>query len=160
MDWLVTTRQNDDGGYTSFSAGANMAPSDVSGSLDAMQAIAAAGYNPATNAPGKTSNPVAYLQANVTDVAAFATDGGGKAGKVILGLTAASQDPYDFMGYNFVISLTAQLSPTGQYNAVTAYDQSPGAASPGGRSPNRPSLRYPMAQRCPVGQWLLAFLWL
>jgi len=124
VDWLVTTRQNDDGGYTSFSAGANMAPSDVSGSLDAMQAIAAAGYNPATNAPGKTSNPVAYLQANVTDVAAFATDGGGKAGKVILGLTAASQDPYDFMGYNFVISLTAQLSPTGQYNAVTAYDQS------------------------------------
>lgn len=124
VEWLVATHQNDDGGYTSFSGGANAQPSDVSGSLDAIQAIAAAGYNPAVNAPDETSNPIAYLQNNVADVADYATGGGGSAGKIILGLTAASQDPYDFMGYNFVLSLTTQLSLTGQYNAVTAYDQS------------------------------------
>lgn len=124
VDWVVATHQNDDGGYTSFSGGANVAPSNVSGSLDAIQAIAAAGYNPAVNAPNKMSNPITYLQDNAADVAEFAANGGGSAGKVILGLTAANQDPYDFMGYNFVISLTTQLSPTGQYNTATAYDQS------------------------------------
>lgn len=122
--WLVATHQNDDGGYTSFSSGANAQSSDVSGSLDAIQAIAAAGYNPAVNASNKTSNPITYLQNNVTDVATYAANSGGTAGKVILGLTAANQDPYDFMGYNFVISLTTQISPTGQYNVNTAYDQS------------------------------------
>ncbi len=124
VDWLVTTHQNDDGGYTNFSSGANLGASGVSGSLDAVQAIAAAGYNPAATYPGKTSNPIAYLQSNAADVADYAASGGGAAGKVILGLTAANQDPYDFMGYNFVISLTTQLSPTGQYGTAEAFDQS------------------------------------
>ena len=120
VNWLAATHQNDDGGYSNFGTG----PSEASGTLDAVQAIAAAGYNPAANYPGKSSNPIAWLQANADDAAAFAATGGGPAGKVILGLTAAAQNPRDFMGYNFVISLTAQLSPTGQYNAVNALNQS------------------------------------
>ncbi len=122
--WLVETHQNDDGGYSNFSAGANLAPSGIGGTLDAVQAIAAAGYNPAANYPGKSSNPVAYLQSHATDLAAYVAGGGGAAGKAILALTAAAQNPRDFMGYNFVISLTAQLSPTGQYNAYVSFDQS------------------------------------
>ncbi len=124
VQWLVQTHQNDDGGYSNFSAGANLAPSGIGGTLDAIQAIAAAGYNPATNYPGKSNNPVAYLQSHATDLATYVAGGGGPAGKAILALTAAAQNPRDFIGYNFVISLTAQLSPTGQYNANTPYDQS------------------------------------
>jgi hypothetical protein len=124
VNWLVVTHQNDDGGYSSFSGGANLAPSDASGTLDAMLAIAATGHNPAANYPGKSSNPAAYLQNNAAGLAAFAASGGGPNGKTLLGLTAVNQDPRDFMGYNFVISLTAQLSPTGQYNANTPFNQS------------------------------------
>lgn len=122
--WLIGNHQNDDGGYTSFSAGANQAPSNVAGTMDAILAISAAGYNPAANFPGKTNNPVAFLRNNPAGMADYARTGGGPAGKVILGLTTANQNPRDFMGYNFVISLTEQLSPSGQYNAVTAFDQS------------------------------------
>ena len=61
-------------------------------------------------------------------MADYAGKGGGPAGKVILGLVAANQDPRDFMGYNFVISLTEQLSSTGQYNAVNAFRPIPGSS--------------------------------
>lgn len=124
VHWLAATHQNDDGGYSDFSAGANLAPSGVAGTMDAIQAIAAAGHNPAANYPGKSANPLAYLQNNPGTVAGYAAGGGGPTGKVILGLTAVNQDPREFLGYNFVLSLTSQLSPTGQYNAVTAFDQS------------------------------------
>lgn len=124
INWLVVTHQNDDGGYSNFSAGANQAPSGVAGTMDAILAIAAAGHNPAANYPGKSANPLTYLQDNPAAVAAYAASGGGPAGKVVLGLTAVNQNPRDFIGYNFVISLTSQLSPTGQYNAVTAFEQS------------------------------------
>lgn len=121
--WLVETHQNDDGGYTAFSAGANQSPSSVPGTLDAILAIAATGHSPAVNYPGQASNPVTYLQTHADDVAVYAANGGGNAGKVLLALTAVSQNPRDFGGYNFVISTTAQLSPTGQLNATTAYNQ-------------------------------------
>jgi len=124
VHWLVRHHQNDDGGYGSFSAGANQANSNVAGTLDAILAISSAGYNPATNFPGKDSNPLTYLRNNASEAAAFVAQGGGPAGKMMLGLVAANQDPRDFMGYNFVISLTQQLSPSGQYNAGTAFDQS------------------------------------
>lgn len=119
-EWLVAAHQNEDGGYSSFSAGADLAPSDAAGTLDSVQALAAAGLDPAA---GET-NPTAFLETHAADLAAYATIGGGPAGKVLLGLTAVDADPSDFMGYNFVISLTDHLSPTGQLNAVTPFDQS------------------------------------
>jgi hypothetical protein len=122
--WLVQQHQNDDGGYTSFSAGANLAASDTPGTLDAITAIAAAGYNPAAPFPGKTNTPIGYLANSISQTAAFAAQDGAQSGKVILGLVATNQNPRDFAGHNFVISLTNQLSPTGQYHVNTPFKQS------------------------------------
>jgi hypothetical protein len=124
VNWLVTIHQNSDGGYSAFSGGADLAPSDVGGTVDALLAIAAAGYNPASPVPGRENAPLGYLQNDATAVAAYAGQDGGKAGKLVLALTATAQDPRDFLGYNFVISLTNHLSPTGQYGVNTAFEQS------------------------------------
>ena len=123
-NWLVNTHQNDDGGYSSFSGGANLAPSDAAGTFDAILALSAAGVDPTTNYSGKSSNPVAFLQSDATNVADFAASGGGAAGKAILALTAAQQNPRDFMGNNLVAALTNQLSPDGHYTVATPFDQS------------------------------------
>jgi hypothetical protein len=124
IHWLITTHQNDDGGFSSFSSGANQAPSDVGGTVDAMIAIAAAGYDIAAPHPEQTASPIAYLRGHGTAVADYVARGGGNGGKLLLALTAAGEDPTDFAGYNFAISLTQQLSPTGEYNAVTPFNQS------------------------------------
>ncbi|MCB8944073.1 MAG: hypothetical protein H6658_09990 [Ardenticatenaceae bacterium] len=121
--WLILNHQNDDGGYSTFSGGANMAPSDPAGTLDAMIAIAAAGYNPAALFPGKENTPIDYLQSHISQTAEFAAFDGAQAGKVVLGLVAANQNPTDFAGHNFVISVTSQLSPTGQYGVNTPFKQ-------------------------------------
>lgn len=115
-NWLVTTHQNDDGGYTSFSAGANQGASDVGGTVDALLALAAAGAD--------TTETLAFLENDQEAAAAYAAQYGGPAAKLILALTAAGSDPRDIGGYNIVISLTNYLSPTGQYNVTTAFDQS------------------------------------
>ncbi|MEM7118815.1 MAG: prenyltransferase/squalene oxidase repeat-containing protein, partial [Chloroflexota bacterium] len=122
--WLITTHQNDDGGYSSFSGGANAAASDVNGTLDALNAIASTGHNPAAVYLGKSSAPVHYLQNNPEAVAAYAAGSGGRAGKLLIGLAAANQDPHRFHETDYVLSLTEQLSPTGQYNVGDAFNQS------------------------------------
>lgn len=122
--WLVTTHQNDDGGYTSFSSGANAAPSDVGGTADAMLAIAAAGYNPAYPAPSQESTPFDYLRQHPDEVAAYAATDGSTAGKLVMALVTANQNPRDFVGHDFVISITQHLSPTGQFGVTTAFGQS------------------------------------
>lgn len=114
--WLITTHQNNDGGYTSFSAGANQAPSDVGGTVDVLLALAAAGAD--------TTEPVAYLQSDPDALAAYATQSGGAAGKLVLALASAGPNPRDIGGADLVVSLTDHLSPTGSYNASTAFDQS------------------------------------
>src|SRR5690606_17429722 len=53
--WLVEQYQNDDGGYASFSNGANQSPSTIGGTLDATLAIAGAGYNPSVVFATKTN---------------------------------------------------------------------------------------------------------
>lgn len=117
VNWLVATHQNEDGGYTAFSGGADMAPSSVPGTLDALLALAAVEGQEAAIAPA------AYLQSQPDDVADFVSQGGGNAGKVLVALTAVGDSPREFGGYNLVISSTQQLSPTGQLNATTAYNQ-------------------------------------
>ena len=71
-EWLITIHQNDDGGYTSFSTGANAQPSDLSGTLDAVLALTSAGYDLQTPYPGKTSTPFAYLANNGEALFAYA----------------------------------------------------------------------------------------
>jgi hypothetical protein len=123
-DWLVVTHQNEDGGYAAFSSGAGAAPSDVAGTVDAVLALASTGYNVAAPYPGRSATPVQFLEENAADVAAYAAQGGGQSGKLILALTAAAQNPREFGGYNFVVSHTEHLSPTGAYNVSTPFDQS------------------------------------
>lgn len=115
-NWLITTHQNDDGGYTSFSAGANQGPSDVGGTVDALIALASAGAD--------TTESLAYLQSDPDALTTYAAQHGGAAGKLVLALTAAGADPRDVGGTDAVISLTGHLSATGSYDASTAFDQS------------------------------------
>lgn len=120
----VMSHQNDDGGFTSFSAGANVKASDVNGTLDAMLAVAATGHNPAAPYPGQSETAVSYLHTNPQAVADYAAANGGQAGKLLLGLTAVNQNPRTFNGHNFVISLTQHLSTTGQFGVNDAFNQS------------------------------------
>ncbi len=116
---MITTYQNDDGGYTDFSNGANLAPSGVDGTVEAILAIASAGMNPDVPYFGKSNAPVGWLRKNITDVTGYADDGGGRAGKLIMALVAANQDTRNFEGYNFVISLTDHLESSGAFTSTT-----------------------------------------
>ncbi len=116
VSWLVETHQNDDGGYTSFSTGANAAPSDIVGTLDAMLALAAAGED--------TDTPLGYLTANSEALFTFAAENGGQAGKVLLALVAAGVDPREFAERDFVTLLTDQLDSDGAYNVADPFKQS------------------------------------
>ncbi len=122
-DWLITTHQNSDGGYTSFSTGADVAASDAGGTLDAILALASAGYDVRVLYPGKTATPVDFLAGNGEAVLAYAQTDGGAAGKVVLGLLAAHQDPHAFAGQDFVASLTGLLTADGSYTLTTPYQQ-------------------------------------
>lgn len=115
VNWLITAHQNEDGGYSSFSGGADLAPSDVGGTLDAMLAMSSVGFQPV--------KALAYLQANETDVVAYAQTDGSMAGKLVLALVAAGQNPRDFVGEDFAAILTDHLAedvlpPYGQSLAI------------------------------------------
>lgn len=115
VNWLIAAHQNEDGGYSSFSGGAGLTPSDVGGTLDAMLAISSGGYQPADS--------LAYLQANSADVLAYAQTDGSTAGKLVLALAAAGQNPRDFAGDDFVAILSGHvqestLPPFGQALAI------------------------------------------
>ncbi len=113
--WLVETHQNEDGGYAYFSSGANQDPSNVSSTADAIIALSSAGYNPAATYPGKSNNPVQWLATHPISISNYVATHGGAAGKVVLALSAANQNPRDFAGYHWVISLTNHYSSSGQY---------------------------------------------
>lgn len=121
--WLVTTHQNSDGGYSSFSTGANIAPSDISGTLDAILALGSAGYDVRLPYPGHTASPVDFLAANRDALLTYAQQDGSSAGKLILGLLATHQDPRTFAGHDFVALLEEQLDSQGSYNSSTPYQQ-------------------------------------
>lgn len=121
VQWLFEMHQNHDGGYSSFSGGADMAPSDMSGTLDALLAIGATGYHPGHTFSG-TVSPVQYLLQNSADLEAYAASGG-TAGKTVLGLASAHQNPYDFAGFDYVGLLLAQFDANGTADA-TPYTQS------------------------------------
>ena len=111
VDWMVRTEQKADGGYSNFGG----EESDIASALDAILALAAANADPAA--------PLAYLEADPEALIGYATSGGGAAGKIILALAAAGQNPRDFVGHNFVASLTEQLGDGGQYNVQVPFDQ-------------------------------------
>lgn len=124
VEWLVATHQNDDGGFTSFSTGADLAPSDVGGAVDAALALAAAGQAMDTRFAGQERSLLDYMDSDPAGVAAYAAQDGATAGKLVMALAAGGQNPRNFGGHNFVISLTQHLSPTGQLGVNTAFNQS------------------------------------
>jgi hypothetical protein len=115
-DWLISTHQNQDGGYTSFSLGADTSPSDVGGTVDALLALLPAG--------SEFEPPLNYLRENIEQSAQYAATDGSTVGKLILALVSAGENPREFSGQNFVLTLTEHLSPTGQYGVNSAFNQS------------------------------------
>ena len=153
--WLVSSFQNDDGGYASFGPGANQAPSTVPGTLDAILALAAAGYNPSALFPGKENAPIGYLTANEDELISFAEDNGGSAGKVVLALSASAVDPRSFNGHDYVADLADHLEPSGSYSSGDPFKQSIamlGVASAGEPVPNA-SVLWLEGLQAPSGAW-------
>lgn len=122
--WLVTTHQNEDGGYSSFSVGADQAPSQVGGTIDALLAIAAGGFNPGAPFAEGAGTPIGFLQENADQLEEFALADGAQAGKTVLALIASNQDPRDFAGVDFVSALASQQSFSGAYGVENAFGQS------------------------------------
>jgi hypothetical protein len=115
--WLIDTHQNEDGGYTAFSSGAGQAPSDVGGTVDALLALRGGSHEIAA--------PLTFLRQNGDEVAAFAAGDGGAAGKLLLALTAAQQEPRHFAGHDLVTILNDHLDDaSGQFGVDNAFGQS------------------------------------
>jgi hypothetical protein len=105
-EWLADSHQNDDGGFTAFSAGADQAPSDAVGTIDALPALAAA---------GDATAALDYLRANGTALQAMAAEDGGQAGKIVLALRAAGVDPAGFAGHDYTADLAAHFGSDGAF---------------------------------------------
>jgi hypothetical protein len=121
--WMVREFQNDDGGYASFSTGANQAESTIAATLDAVLALSAAGYPAGALFPGEQGSPLGYLSDHSEAVIAFAAENGGQAGKVVMALTAAAVDPRAFAGHDFLSDLQVHYEPSGAYGVADPYKQ-------------------------------------
>lgn len=124
VTWLVNTHQNDDGGFSSFSAGANQAPSDIAGTLDGLLAISTGNATSGDEVVDAISASLGFLASDPESLRAFAMENGGQAGKLILVLTMTDQDPRDFAGLDIVQLLSAQLEPSGTYQVTDTFKQS------------------------------------
>lgn len=124
VEWMVRTHQNDDGGYSSFSMGANLAPSDIGGTIEAMLALSSAGYSSGALAPGQEETPLNYLRQHTEDLATYAAADSGQNGKAIMALVAANQDPRSFEEIDFVAMLLERQSFAGHFDVSTAFSQS------------------------------------
>jgi hypothetical protein len=109
--WLIDTHQNSDGGYSSFSDGADLAPSDPGGTLDAVLALAAADSVPAAT--------LAWLQQHNADLAEYAGQDGGNAGKLLLVQRATALD----LPADIAARLTAAMAQDGTLNTATTLNQ-------------------------------------
>ena len=123
INWLILNNQNPDGGY-GIDFGTGDPASNVPSTLDAILAIASAGYNPASNYFLQEISPIDFLNNHVSELRTFANSSGGANGKVIMALVAANQDPRSFGGEDWVAKLAAQSSPSGAYNTMDAFNQS------------------------------------
>lgn len=153
--WMVAENQNDDGGYNPFGSGANQSPSTIPFTLDAVLAIAVAGYNPAAIFPGQESAPILFLRNHGSELTTFASANGGQAGKVVMALTAAAVDPRDFGGVDYLDILMDQLQPDGSYNVGDAFKQAIaiiGVASAGEPVPAA-SAAWLAAKQAADGSW-------
>lgn len=124
INWMVSEFQNDDGGYASFSGGANQGPSAISETLDVVLALAASGRDPGAKFPDQESTPLTYLRTNGEALTAYAQVDGGQAGKVVLALAASGLDPRKFEGNDYVSMITSRLDQSGAFGAADPFKHS------------------------------------
>lgn len=115
-DWLAANHQNADGGYSSFSGGADLAPSDVGGTLDALWALG--------TAEADVGPPTTYLETNADALAAYVAQDGSTAGKAVLALSAGGLSLEEVISLDSAVAISQHLSPTGQFGVNTAFNQS------------------------------------
>ncbi len=137
LTWLLE-QQNDDGGWSAFGT-----ESTPGGTLDAIFAFVAAGYDPASLTTGEDiyvggRSPLDYL-ANIAT--SYTRDDAdmvfpNETGKLLVGVVAAGADPTDFGAdnLNLVADLQATLQPTGAYSTTASRGFSTGAATPGNQA--------------------------
>lgn len=146
-EWLIAAHQNADGGFSAFSNGADQAPSDVGGTVDALIGLAAVGAAPAET--------LGWLEANADAVRAYATAEGGQAGKLLVALQGAGVNAAAAFGTDFALELTAAISPTGQLNTTTALNQAwalLGLAAAGAPAPES-AVQWLLDQQAADGSW-------
>lgn len=97
LAWMRTL-QNADGSWSDFGSPSPGATTDV------VLAFAATGYNPASLTATNGTTPLDYL---ATQAYTYTTNDPASAGKLILAVSAAGRDPYNFGGQNLVHVLTA-----------------------------------------------------
>jgi len=107
VTWVVENQQ-EDGGF-----------GNASDTADAMVALAAAGYDPASVLSREGNSPLEFL---ATQVLSYSHDGG-EVGKLVLAAVAAKTDPRHLGGHDLILMLTEHLSPTGQFNTDSNFKQ-------------------------------------
>lgn len=153
--WLLLQRQNEDGGFTSFSTGVDQGSSDVGGTLDAILALSAAGIRLADTISEDEKNPIVYLQRHIDRVKTYATENGAQAGKLVLALAAAGINPRDFQGLDTVGLLIEQLDDSGSYSVEDSFKQSLallGLAAAGETAPEE-AVQWLVNRQADNGSW-------
>ena len=147
-DWIVTYR-NQDGGYTSFSTGKDVAASDAGGTVDALMGLTPAGYQ------GMESAEINYLTAHNADLETYAKGSGGAAGKTVLALVASEEDPTNFGGVNYVAILVEKFNSQDGSADATPFAHS--LAMLGLAAAQRPipsaAIIYLQSKQSPNGGW-------
>lgn len=145
--WLVAAHQNADGGFSSFSTGADQAPSDIGGTLDALWALGLTGAD--------VTAPLSFLEDNPEQMANYVAKDGSAAGKALLVVNTTDRDFRDFAGLDLVVAVTDYLSPTGQFGVNTAFNQSLAllGLSIAGQSVPEESIEWLVAQQATEGEF-------
>jgi prenyltransferase beta subunit len=144
LTWLAE-KQNDDGGFGT-SAG-----SSPGGTAEVVFAFAAAGIDLNTVQSARGISPLGFL---ATQVPTYSHDGG-EVGKLVLAAVAGDGDPRAFGGYDLVISLTNQISPSGQFNTNSNFKQAIGmlALEAAGQAVPLTTTQWLQGQQMADGGW-------
>ncbi len=110
VEWLGT-QQAADGSFPGLDAG---------GTIDAILALAAAGYDPQSFVSSGGQTPLDYL---ATQVPTYPLKSAAAAGKLAVGVAAAGGDPQSFAGMNLVISMTDYYDPDSGAFGSNTWDQ-------------------------------------
>ncbi|NJL03415.1 MAG: hypothetical protein HC911_00580 [Chloroflexaceae bacterium] len=128
----LQTRQQDDGGIAGFGPS-----SDVGSTLRALLALAVAGYTPDIWTSSSGNTPLTYLEQQATgyafvqEPATTANVIPGRAGLVLMGLTAVGVNPDPFGGQNWIaVVRDTYQSATGAYSTTAQGSFTSGAANP------------------------------